>query len=86
MRTDHVDRKPVQMPADQPQPNLGILLREPYRIASERLHERFAESGHPELRAPHGYVFAFLVPGGTRVSELAPGESHQVGSVFCTIS
>ena len=59
------------MPADQPQPNLGILLREPYRIASERLHERFAESGHPEVRAPHGNVFAFLDHGGTRVSELA---------------
>ena len=59
------------MPADQPQPNLGILLREPYRIASERLHERFAESGHPEVRVPHGNVFAFLDHGGTRVSELA---------------
>ena len=59
------------MPADQPQPNLGILLREPYRIASERLHERFAESGHPEVRAPHGNVFAFLDDAGTRVSELA---------------
>jgi len=59
------------MSADQPQPNLGILLREPYRIASERLHERFAESGHPEVRAPHGNVFAFLDDGGTRVSELA---------------
>ena len=59
------------MPADQPQPNLVILLREPYRIASERLHERFAESGHPEVRAPHGNVFAFLDHGGTRVSELA---------------
>ena len=59
------------MPADKPQHNLGILLREPYRIASERLHERFAESGHPEVRAPHGNVFAFLDYGGTRVSELA---------------
>ena len=59
------------MPADQPRPNLGILLREPYRIASERLHERFAESGHPEVRAPHGNVFAFLDDAGTRVSELA---------------
>jgi len=59
------------MPDDQPQLNLGILLREPYRIASERLHERFAESGHPEVRAPHGNVFAFLDDGGTRVSELA---------------
>jgi DNA-binding MarR family transcriptional regulator len=51
--------------------NLGILLREPFRIASARLHERFAERGHPEVRAPHGNVLQFLDEGGTRVSVLA---------------
>jgi DNA-binding MarR family transcriptional regulator len=54
-----------------PPPNLGLLLREPYRIASEALHERFAERGHPEVRAPHGRVLEFLDEGGTQVSELA---------------
>jgi DNA-binding MarR family transcriptional regulator len=51
--------------------NLGILLREPFRIASARLHERFAERGHPEVRAPHGNVLQFLESAGTRVSVLA---------------
>lgn len=51
--------------------NLGILLREPFRIASARLHDRFAERGHPEVRTPHGNVFQFLDAGGTRVSVLA---------------
>ena len=51
--------------------NLGILLREPFRIASERLHARFAERGHPDVRAPHGNVLQFLDAGGTRVSVLA---------------
>jgi DNA-binding MarR family transcriptional regulator len=51
--------------------NLGILLREPFRIASARLHNRFAERGHPEVRTPHGNVFQFLDAGGTRVSVLA---------------
>jgi DNA-binding MarR family transcriptional regulator len=51
--------------------NLAILLREPFRIGSERLVERFAERGHPEIRAPHGNVFPFLDEGGTRVSVLA---------------
>ena len=51
--------------------NLGILLREPFRIASARLHDRFAERGHPEVRAPHGNVLQFLDAGGTRVSVLA---------------
>jgi len=51
--------------------HLGILLREPYRFANERLHRRFAERGHPEVRTPHGNVFPYLDDGGTRVSVLA---------------
>src|SRR3712207_1207944 len=51
--------------------NLAILLREPFRIGSERLHERFAERGHPDVRAPHGNVLQFLDDAGTRVSVLA---------------
>ena len=51
--------------------NLGVLLREPYRIASARLHDRFAERGHPEVRAPHGNVLQFLDAEGTRVTVLA---------------
>jgi DNA-binding MarR family transcriptional regulator len=51
--------------------NLGILLREPFRVGSERLHDRFAERGHPDVRPPHGNVFQFLDDAGTRVSVLA---------------
>lgn len=51
--------------------NLGILLREPFRIESERLHQRFAERGHPDVRLPHGNVLQFLDASGTRVSVLA---------------
>ena len=51
--------------------NLAVLLREPFRIGSERLHERLSESGHPEVRLPHGNVFQFLDDSGTRVSVLA---------------
>jgi DNA-binding MarR family transcriptional regulator len=46
-------------------------LREPFRIGSERLHDRFAERGHPEVRTPHGNVMQFLDDAGTRVSVLA---------------
>jgi len=52
-------------------PNLGLLLREPYRIASDELHRRIAQRGHPQVRAPHGDVFGFLDARGTQVSELA---------------
>jgi DNA-binding MarR family transcriptional regulator len=51
--------------------NLGLLLREPYRIGSEELHRRIAERGHPDVRAPHGNVLEYLDAGGTSVSELA---------------
>jgi DNA-binding MarR family transcriptional regulator len=51
--------------------NLAILLREPFRIGSERLHERLAQAGHAEIRPPHGNVFQFLDDSGTRVSVLA---------------
>ena len=60
------------MPSDVPHtPNLGELLREPFRIGSELLHERLAERGHAEVRAPHGNVFQVLDDEGTRVSVLA---------------
>ena len=53
--------------------NLAILLREPFRIASARLHERFAErlAALDSSHAPHGNVLQFLDAGGTRVSVLA---------------
>src|SRR3954451_7730531 len=51
--------------------NLGLLLREPFRIGSAVLHERLAERGHPDVRAPHGNVFQYLDADGTRVSVLA---------------
>ncbi len=59
------------MPAAATPTNLAILLREPVRIGSERLHERFAERGHPDVRTPHGNVLGFLDAEGTSVSELA---------------
>lgn len=51
--------------------NLAILLREPFRVGSEILHERFAERGHPEVRPPHGDVLQYLDDAGTQVSVLA---------------
>jgi DNA-binding MarR family transcriptional regulator len=63
--------RPADVASSRASPNLGILLREPFRIGSELLHERFAERGHPEVRAPHGNVLQFLDDDGTRVSVLA---------------
>ena len=54
-----------------PRVNLGLLLREPYRLANEELHRCIAAHGHFAVRAPHGNVFGFLDRDGTPVSELA---------------
>ena len=59
------------MASQTPSKNLGVLLREPFRLASEELHRRFAERGHPDVRPPHGNVFQFLDDEGTRVATLA---------------
>ena len=58
-------------PARRGPKNLAILLREPFRVGSALLHQRFAERGHPQVRPPHGNVFPFLDDAGTRVSVLA---------------
>ena len=59
------------LPAQSPQTNLGVLLREPLRRGTELLHERLAARGHPAVRIPHGDVLQFLDAEGTSVSELA---------------
>jgi DNA-binding MarR family transcriptional regulator len=51
--------------------NLAILLREPFRAMTGRLHHRLAERGHPQVRAAHGAVLQFLDDAGTRVGVLA---------------
>lgn len=60
-----------ETPAHRASANLGVLLREPFRVGSELLHERFAQRGHPAVRPPHGNVLQFLDEAGTRVSVLA---------------
>ena len=66
-----MSRRLPDTPASRRPENLGVLLREPYRVGNERLHQRFSERGHPEIRTPHGNVFPYLDDGGTRVSVLA---------------
>lgn len=51
--------------------NLTILMREPFRLVTAAIVERFAACGHPQVRAVHGNVLQFLDDGGTRVGVLA---------------
>lgn len=66
-----MSRAQTKTPPPAEIPNLGVLLREPFLIGSELLHQHFAEQGHPEVRAPHGAVMQFLDNDGRRVSDLA---------------
>ena len=61
--------KPLR--SEQSPAPLGFLLREPVRIGNERIAERLAARGHPQLRSTHNNVFQFLDAEGTRVSVLA---------------
>jgi DNA-binding MarR family transcriptional regulator len=51
--------------------NLAILLREPFRLMTDRLYERLAQRGYDDFRIAHGAVFQFLDDDGTGISELA---------------
>jgi DNA-binding MarR family transcriptional regulator len=51
--------------------NLAILLREPFRLMTDRLYARLSERGYDDFRVPHGAVFQFVDDAGTSVSELA---------------
>lgn len=52
--------------------NMSHLLWAPYRAYLERLHERLARAGYPDIRPAHGgNVFRHLRAEGSRLTELA---------------
>lgn len=55
----------------RPDPNIGILLREPYLALSTELLRRLNALGHRELRAAHLVVFQHIDPAGSRLTDLA---------------
>jgi DNA-binding MarR family transcriptional regulator len=52
-------------------PHLGVLLARARRALVVEILARFAEAGFNDLREAHDPVFAFLPPGGARLTELA---------------
>ena len=62
--------RPQYQGADRPS-NVVVLLREAYIALNDRVVERLAERGHPQVRAAHGAVFQYLDDTGTTVSRLA---------------
>lgn len=50
---------------------LGALLRLPYEILLRRLYGELAEYGFPDIRPAHSQVFRHILPGGSRVTDMA---------------
>lgn len=50
---------------------LGSLLRLPYERLRETIYHRLEEGGYPEVRPAHSSVFRHILPGGSRLTELA---------------
>jgi len=54
-----------------PDPNVGILVREPYLAVSAALYQRLAAAGFDDLRPAYLVVFQHVAPEGTRLTTLA---------------
>ena len=54
-----------------PDPNLGILLRNPYLEFSSQLLDHLRTVGYDDLRPAHLVVFQHIDPAGSRITDLA---------------
>lgn len=50
---------------------IGALLRIPYQHLAAEVYGALAEGGHREVRPAHSAVFRHILPGGSRITELA---------------
>lgn len=57
--------------AGRPDPNLAILLREPFLAFIAELFRRLQQAGYGDLRISHLVVFQHIDPAGSRLTELA---------------
>ena len=56
---------------DRPDPNLAILLREPFLAFIAELLRRLHDAGYDDLRIAHLVVFQHIEPEGSRITDLA---------------
>lgn len=57
--------------ADRPDPNVAILLREPFLDFIAEVLRRLHDAGYEDLRIAHLVVFQHIDPEGSRITELA---------------
>lgn len=63
--------KSVSPSSQRPDPNLAILLREPFLAFIAELFRRLQQAGYGDLRISHLVVFQHVDPAGSRLTELA---------------
>lgn len=56
---------------DRPDPNVAILLREPFLAFIAELLRRLHDAGYDDLRVSHLVVFQHIDPAGSRITDLA---------------
>lgn len=69
--TDVKTHSPTIIGSTREDPHLGVLLARARRALVTATLARFLEEGFGDLREAHDPVFAFLPPGGARLTELA---------------
>ena len=69
--TDVKTLAPATARSTREDPHLGVLLARARRTINAAILARFTEAGFGDLREAHDPVFAFLPPGGARLTELA---------------
>ena len=53
------------------QRTIGALLRTPYQHLAQEVYEQLAHKGYPEIRQSHSTVFRYILPKGSRITEMA---------------
>lgn len=51
--------------------SIGALLRIPFQHLAQEVYGELTRAGHGEVRASHSVVFRYVLPEGSRITELA---------------
>lgn len=50
---------------------IGALLRTPFQYLASEVYDKLSQAGHDEIRQTHSVVFRYILPEGSRITELA---------------
>jgi DNA-binding MarR family transcriptional regulator len=71
MSSDHEHPGALPGSSRHEEPNLGILLREPFQEVVRRVSDGLAAAGYDDLRPAHTAVFQHIDADGSRLTDLA---------------